>query len=382
MVHLLIINVRIPPNASFFFSSLLSFVTFNIVQLEPYLRKAFKIDASYDEVLFGGTNFDALGYPSNYFAINIGNLALALCYFIAAYLFHLVTLKATNRKVLDIRSKVTGHLFWNEPIQFLTETYMILTISTFTNFFVFKFDSFGKVISSSMTVIAFIVMIGLPIIATAVLLKNKENLRKEDFFHKWRYLYETLNFKRRGVAVLYEPLLFYSRILILAAALLFLQRLRSFQIIIAVWLTVAMFIYVGLVEPYTDKNKTFFEQFNEFCILVIVYFLMCFADTVPDAAAQNQIGLMLIAFVILNLLINIGYVMYLAIKDAYVKLRLKYYNWKLAKLRSRHEARRKKGIFLSLQEQVVEPDFERSPINQLLESGMSPRSVVEKLSLE
>ena len=44
---------------------------------------------------------------------------------------------------------------------------------------------------------------------------------------------------------------------------------------------------------------------------------------------------------ILNLLINIGYVMFLAIKDAYVKLRLKYYNWKLAKLKSRVEARKK-----------------------------------------
>jgi hypothetical protein len=173
MVHLLIINVRIPPNASFFFASLLNFVTFNIVNLEPYLRKIFRLDQLLDEELEGGANFDALGYPSNYFAINIGNLVLAISYYIMAYLFHLVTLKVTNTKVVSIKNKVTGHLFWNEPIQFLTETYMIITISTFANFHVFHFTTVGDFVSSNLTMISFLVITALPLIATRVLFKNK-----------------------------------------------------------------------------------------------------------------------------------------------------------------------------------------------------------------
>jgi hypothetical protein len=39
MVHLLIINVKIPANAQMFFAGLLSFVTFDIIELGPYIRK-------------------------------------------------------------------------------------------------------------------------------------------------------------------------------------------------------------------------------------------------------------------------------------------------------------------------------------------------------
>jgi hypothetical protein len=43
MVHLLIVNVRIPANAQLFFGVLLEFVTFNLIDLEPYLRKTLNL---------------------------------------------------------------------------------------------------------------------------------------------------------------------------------------------------------------------------------------------------------------------------------------------------------------------------------------------------
>jgi hypothetical protein len=46
-----------------------------------------------------------------------------------------------------------------------------------------------------------------------------------------------------------------------------------------------MMMFVGLAEPYTEKSKTFLEQLNEYITAVIIYFLMCFADTVPDIAS-------------------------------------------------------------------------------------------------
>lgn len=39
MVHLLLVNVRIPANAQIFFSGLLSFVTFGLIDFEPTFRK-------------------------------------------------------------------------------------------------------------------------------------------------------------------------------------------------------------------------------------------------------------------------------------------------------------------------------------------------------
>jgi hypothetical protein len=43
MVHLLMINVKIPAHAQVFFKELLEFVTFNVINTEPYLRKGLNL---------------------------------------------------------------------------------------------------------------------------------------------------------------------------------------------------------------------------------------------------------------------------------------------------------------------------------------------------
>jgi hypothetical protein len=43
MVHLLIINVNIPANATVFFSGLLGFVTFNLIDIEEPIRKSLNL---------------------------------------------------------------------------------------------------------------------------------------------------------------------------------------------------------------------------------------------------------------------------------------------------------------------------------------------------
>jgi hypothetical protein len=332
MVHMIIINVRIPANTQIFFSGLLSFVTFNIINLEPYLRKAFRIDESMDDVLLGGMNFDALGYPSNYLAINIGNLVFGILFFVIMIALRVV-LNVKNKKLKDLRSKLTDGIFWNEIIQFITETYMILSISTFTNLFVFHFNSFGTTASSNMTMIALPILLIMPIFALTFLLRKRTKLAKPSVRSRFLALYETLAYKREGVAVLFEPFVFYTRILMLAAALLFLQGQRAIQIVIAIWLSVFMVMFVGLVNPYTTREKTFFEQFNEFGIMIIIYHLMCFADTLPDIAGQIKVGWSMILFIIFNLFVNISYVLFTVGRESYLKLRLKYYTWKLAKLK-------------------------------------------------
>lgn len=74
MIHLLIVNVEIPTNAQIFFSYLLNFATFNIIELDEPIRKAGKL---YDDVLIN-ENFYNLGYHSSYFLINMGNLYIVM----------------------------------------------------------------------------------------------------------------------------------------------------------------------------------------------------------------------------------------------------------------------------------------------------------------
>jgi hypothetical protein len=91
MVHLLIINVAIPGNAQYFFSQLLQFVSFNLIDITKQMRSLFRI---YDETI-DNLNMFYLGYVSNYYVINLGNLFLVLFYIILLLLLQPCAKRAT-----------------------------------------------------------------------------------------------------------------------------------------------------------------------------------------------------------------------------------------------------------------------------------------------
>lgn len=95
-----------------------------------------------------------------------------------------------------------------------------------------------------------------------------------------------------------------------------------------------LFIYVGLARPYVDRANAFFQQFNECFIMITNYHLMCFADFIQDEPTRTTVGWSMIAFVTLNLLINIGYIMFGGIKKGCRTGMIKYYNWKIGKLKA------------------------------------------------
>lgn len=92
-----------------------------------------------------------------------------------------------------------------------------------------------------------------------------------------------------------------------------------------------MIIFAGVIEPYANKETSFFQQFNEVFVAITNYHLMCFADFVEDEPTRNVVGMSMIVCVSFNLVINVGYIMLGAIKDACIKLRKRYFTWKKAR---------------------------------------------------
>lgn len=74
MIHILLLNIVVAPNALMFFSSLVSLVNFDLIDMEPLSRKMFKLknDHPFSDV------FDEFGYSSNYIIINLGMLFYVL----------------------------------------------------------------------------------------------------------------------------------------------------------------------------------------------------------------------------------------------------------------------------------------------------------------
>lgn len=101
-----------------------------------------------------------------------------------------------------------------------------------------------------------------------------------------------------------------------------------------------MVVYTGLANPYTTKEKLFFEQFNECFIIIINYHMMCFADFVQDDWTRGIVGWSMMATVGFNLIINMMYIIVGSVKDSYKNIRLKYTIWKLDRLKKKLAARK------------------------------------------
>lgn len=276
MVHLLIMNVEIPANAQYFFASLLSFVTFDLIDLSPHIRKIFDL---YDDEI-SNENLSNLGYSSNYFIINIGSLLIVMAYLIFLLILYACTWFIMNEKFMHYRNKIVDGLFWNKLISFVTEAYMQLTISCLINFLSFKFTSVGTAISSSAAVVAFIVCLGFPVFSYCFLYRNRQNLETCEFKEKFESLYEGLNYKLGHFIVLAEPAFGFARVLFLIGSLVLLQSHPYFQIFVTNFTITFIVIYTGLASPYEEKSTSFFENFNEVFIMIMTYHLICFADLI------------------------------------------------------------------------------------------------------
>ena len=110
MVHLLLVNVVVPANCQMFFNSLLSLVTYNIVDLSPYLKRFLKLD---DDVPMAD-NFDQLGYNSHFVILNLSNffLCIAVAIFLFAMIPGLMPFSAHYPKVKTLRIKLMKKMMW------------------------------------------------------------------------------------------------------------------------------------------------------------------------------------------------------------------------------------------------------------------------------
>ncbi len=121
MVHMLITNVRVPTNAQLYISGLLNFVTFNLIDLEEPLRKSLELYE--DEIV--NVNFYNLGYHSNFFIINMGNMLPLILYLLILLLLIGLTSRVKNERFLKLRTNIKERLMWGWILSFLSESFLV-----------------------------------------------------------------------------------------------------------------------------------------------------------------------------------------------------------------------------------------------------------------
>lgn len=97
-------------------------------------------------------------------------------------------------------------MFFNYWIGLLNETYLYLAVCTELNFYYFKWETYGEIINSSITLLCCMLVIAFPFFV-AIFYSKEKNYdrimnRDEEFLEKFGGAITGLNFKRRGKHVL------------------------------------------------------------------------------------------------------------------------------------------------------------------------------------
>lgn len=101
------------------------------------------------------------------------------------------------------------------------------------------------------------------------------------------------------------PLISLLRRLLLGLTCVYLKNHPLFSILSVFFHTLFMICTIGLMSPYSEKSANRIELFNETCVILLNYHLICFTDFVQELYIRDWIGNILILVTILNVAVNL-----------------------------------------------------------------------------
>jgi len=231
LVHMALVNVSLPANASMFFAYLLQIVAFDVVPTD----NAYDTIFSFEESKPVTTNFELMGYESVYAIRNLGSMFLIFILAAMAGAFLAISSISKSAKVHEYRGMVKERLFWNGILSFLNETYIILCVSFMLNLQVLwdpetPKSHGGTIFSLIIGITIGIVLIALPIFIAIYFPMNKDKILECDYEFKQKFgtVFEELNVKRHGSAVFALPVYTMARSFILSSTVVFLPQYSNF----------------------------------------------------------------------------------------------------------------------------------------------------------
>jgi len=104
--------------------------------------------------------------------------------------------------------------------------------------------------------------------------------------------------------VLWQPIWFLLRRLILAVVVVQLGNTFIWQLSLIVFQLIVAVIIYGNVGPLKVRRANHVEVFNEVCIMFVVYNMLCFTPFVPDIEVRHRLGYVVCVIVSINILFN------------------------------------------------------------------------------
>jgi hypothetical protein len=147
--------------------------------------------------------FETMGYESMYMTKNLGIVCLIIIVPIVVWLVVLLMVGTCLPQYKNIEKTVRDALFCDKSFKFIYEAYMLLAMSACVNCYYLRFDSYGNVANSMLTVTTLLILVCFPIVVGILYNKmfKKVYYRDRTFMGKFGSLVQKLNFHRHGPKV-------------------------------------------------------------------------------------------------------------------------------------------------------------------------------------
>ena len=231
-------------------------------------------------------NYEAVGFESLLIIYNLGSITF---FTIAALLLMGIMLSIQDKefsvKTTKILRPVRRMLFWNLPIRFLNESFLVLLIGCLINLSHISFYTYSEAINSSIVFIVLISIIVFPFLLVYTLNRYFDLLQFCSIRLLFGAAYEDYD-TRKGKIVLFNIILFYLRRASLAVTAIYMSGSLSIQIVVLFSTTLLQICIIAGFSIYKAQSKNRAEILNELFATFIMYGTFLFTDYVPEPTTR------------------------------------------------------------------------------------------------
>ena len=170
-------KIEMPANAGMFFKHVMEIAAFDFYDFGDIIHENMKIEPT-DPI---DANFEAVGFESQYWMVNLGTMFVFYLIYIAIALFiapSLFCCRTKSKRVKKCSKKLNKSIYWGTLITLINESYIIFVVCVLINLQIFSMDSLGLQIMS-IGGAAFITLgVIIPVAIIIYLLVNFKNLEE------------------------------------------------------------------------------------------------------------------------------------------------------------------------------------------------------------
>jgi len=203
-------------------------------------------------------------------------------------------------------------------INLISGSYTVVLVSCLINVQHLSWVSYGEITQSVATIFFLVLFIAFPLVESLYLAYRFDDLDDEEMQARHGAFIAGLNLGR-GRLVLIQPVWFHLRRLILAVAVVLLNKSPYWQFLLMMMTVLVQIILLGTLAPFESRAQVRREFLNESVVMIVLYHLICFTEFVPDLTSRLCLGYSLIAFVVVWLLGSLGWIAWRQLKG--LKLR-------------------------------------------------------------